>query len=379
LAGVDDLVPVPPPTDPGAWRAAARRFADDIVRPQAAAIDRTDSLPADLVSRLRPTGFFGLGVPPESGGSGGDTRAISAVLAELAAASPAVAVLLSVHLSVCTHPVFAHGTAEQKERIGRPLAEGRSLGAFALTEPSVGSDAARLSTRYRRADDTFVLNGAKMFITNGARADVVLSFATRDPSEGSRGISAFLVEKGTKGFDAPSKLDKLGLRGSETNELLFQDAMVPARDLLGAEGEGLRIALGALTAGRVGIASCALGVARAAFEAMRAAALADPSDAKRGEVARAFVTLQAAEALVDRAAGEKDAGRPYTDVASAAKLFASEAAVRIADRAVEVAGPAGTRAGAAAERILRDARVFPIVEGTTEVQELILGRSLVRT
>jgi len=374
---VDEPVAAPTPSEPGSWRAAARRFAEEIVRPQAEAIDRSDLLPDELVGRMRPTGFFGLGVAPEWGGSGGDTRAISAVLAELASASPAVAVLLSVHLSVCTHPVFAHGTEEQKERIGRPLAQGRSLGAFALTEPSVGSDAARLGTRYRTSEHGFVLNGSKMFITNGARADVVLAFATRDPTAGSHGISAFLVEKGTPGFAATSKLDKLGLRGSETNELVFQDARVPAHNLLGSEGEGLRIALGALTAGRVGIASCALGVARAAFDAMRTAAVTDPSDAKRGEVARAFVTLSAAQALVDHAAAEKDAGRPYVDAASAAKLFASEAAVRLADRAVDVAGPAGGRVGAAAERILRDARVFPIVEGTTEIQELILGRSLV--
>ncbi|MCI4326760.1 MAG: acyl-CoA dehydrogenase family protein [Thermoplasmata archaeon] len=364
-------------SDAGEWRQAARRFADEVVRPAAGQIDQTDALPAEILDRMRPTGLFGLGVPTEWGGSGGDTRSISGVLEELAAASPTVAVLLSVHLSVCTHPIFAHGTDDQKERFVRPLAAGRALGAFALTEPSVGSDAARLSTRYASGPRGFVLNGAKMFITNGARADVVLAFATRDAAQGARGISAFLVEKGTPGFGTAQKLDKLGLRGSETNELVFQDAQVPARNLLGAEGEGLKVALGALSAGRVGIASCALGVARAAFETMRAAAIADPSDARRGEVARAFVTLSAAQSLVARAAEEKDAGRPYDGFASAAKLFASDAAVRIASHAIDVAGPAGTQNGADANRIFRDARVFPIVEGTTEIQELILGRTLV--
>ncbi len=279
------------------------------------------------------------------GGSGGDTRAVSGVLEELAAASPAIAVLLSVHLSVCTHPILAHGTDEQKERLVRPLAAGRWLGAFALTEPSVGSDAARLATRYQRTDAGFALNGAKMFITNGAKADVVLSFATRDPSLGSHGISAFAVQKGTPGFGTAQKLAKLGLRGSETNEVVFQDARVPLANLLGNEGDGLKVALGALTSGRVGIASCALGVARAAFETLRAAAVADPSDGNRGEVARAYVTLAAAQALVARAAEDKDAGRPFDETASAAKLFASEAAVRIANRAVDVAGPAGSAPG----------------------------------
>jgi alkylation response protein AidB-like acyl-CoA dehydrogenase len=359
------------------WRERARRFADSAVRPVAVAIDRDDLLPTEVVAALRPPGFFGLGVPSAWGGSDGDTRVVAAVLEELSAASAAVGVLLSVHLSVCTHPILAHGTDAQKERFVRPLAAGRWLGAFALTEPGVGSDAAHLSTRYDRSNGGFVVNGSKMFITNGARADVVLSFATRDPAVGSGGISAFLVEKGTAGVGNAQKLDKLGLRGSETNELVFQDAHLPEGNLLGKEGEGLRIALGALTAGRVGIAACALGVARSAFEALRDAAVADPTDARRHVVARAFTTLSAARALVERAAAEKDAGRPYIEAASAAKLFASHAAVEIASHAVDVAGRAAAQSGSTAERLLRDARVFPIVEGTTEIQELILGRTLV--
>jgi alkylation response protein AidB-like acyl-CoA dehydrogenase len=370
-------VGAPGSVDAAAWRRRARHLADTAVRPRAEAIDREDRLPEELVDQLRPDGFFGLGVPPEFGGSGGDTRAISAVLEELAVASPALAVLLSVHLSVCAHPILAHGTVSQRERFLRPLAEGRALGAFALTEPSVGSDAAHLSTRYRRDGDSYLLDGSKMFITNGARADVVLAFATRDPTAGPHGITAFVLPKGTSGFDASTKLDKLGLRGSETNEVVLRGVRLSEEHRLGAEGEGLKVALGALTSGRVGIASCALGVARAGFETMRASAAADPTDGKRGEVARAFTLLTAAEALVARAAEEKDAGRPFQDVASAAKLFASEVAVTIARAGVDVAGPVGARTGAAAERIFRDARVFPIVEGTTEIQELILGRALV--
>jgi alkylation response protein AidB-like acyl-CoA dehydrogenase len=364
-------------SDFSAWQAKARAYADEFVRPAAESIDRHDALPDSIVAGLRGPGFFGLGVPPAWGGSGGDTRAVAAVLEELSAASAAVGVLLSVHLSVCTHPILVHGSDAQRERFVRPLASGRWLGAFALTEPGVGSDAAHITTRYVRAPNGFVLNGSKMFITNGARADVVLAFATREPSEGAYGVSAFLIEKGSPGVGNAQKLEKLGLRGSETNELVFQDAQVPVDNLLGPEGDGLKLALSALTAGRVGIAACALGVARAAFEALRSAAVAEPNDARRTAVAQAFTTLSAARALVERAAAEKDAGRPYVEAASVAKLFASQAAVQIASTAVDVAGPAGTRSGAAPERLLRDARVFPIVEGTTEIQQLILGRTLV--
>lgn len=358
------------------WREQARAVAERLL-PEAAGYDRDDQLPGSVRDELRAGGFFGLGIPTELGGQGGDTRCLVAVLEELARASSAVATLLSVHLSVTAHPILAWGTEEQRERYLRPLAEGRWLGAFGLTEPSVGSDAAHLATRYRAVDGGFVLNGSKMFITNGASADLVLLFATRDASEGARGISAFLIRKGSAGYSVAQHLDKLGLRGSETTELVLQDVSVPADRRLGPEGEGLKVALGALSGGRLGIAACALGVARAAFETMQENARADPADWKRSEVARAFTDLSAAQALVERGATLKDAGAPFVDVASAAKLFASQAAVRIAHRGMAVAGAPGAARGAAAERLLRDARVFPIVEGTTEIQELILGRALV--
>jgi alkylation response protein AidB-like acyl-CoA dehydrogenase len=330
-----------------------------------------------VLDDLRAGGFFGLGVPERWGGQGGDTRCLVAVLEELAAVSASIATLLSVHLSVAAQPILSWGTDGQRETYLRPLAEGRWLGAFGLTEPSVGSDAAHLATRYVADGAGYVLTGSKMFITNGARADLVLLFATRDPSQGARGISAFLLRKGSPGYSVAQHLDKLGLRGSETTELVLQEVPVPEDRRLGAEGEGLKVALSALTGGRLGISACALGVARAAFETMQENARADPEDWKRADVARAFTDLSAARALVDHGAALKDSGAPFVEVASAAKLFASQAAVRIAHRGMAVAGPAGARAGTAAERLLRDARVFPIVEGTTEIQELILGRALV--
>ncbi|HZY93115.1 MAG TPA: acyl-CoA dehydrogenase family protein [Thermoplasmata archaeon] len=359
------------------WRERARQFAETVVRPIAESMDREDRMPAHIWEELGKAGFTGLGLPPRWGGRGGGAVDVVAALEEFSRASAAVATELAVHLSVAAMPIAQWGTDAQKEKFLRPLAEGRELGAFALTEPGTGSDAAGLTTRYTVADDAVVLRGSKMFITNGASADLVLVFATRDPTLGHRGISAFLLPKGLAGFTVAQRLDKLGLRGSETTELVLQDVRLPLERRLGAEGEGLRIALSALAGGRVGIAACAAGIATAAFEEMVRAAKADPADWKRSTVARSYSELAAARALIHQAAREKDAGEEYVRSASAAKLVASTAAVRIAHAAFEVVGPEAQRAGSTAERLLRDARVFPIVEGTTEIQELILGRELV--
>ncbi len=370
-------MPGPSATGATTWRSHARAFAETRLAPIAERVDREDSLPSTIRSELAAEGFFGLAIPGEWGGSGGDAQSTVAVLEELAVHSPAVAVLLAVHLSVATTPLLEWGTEEQRATFVRPLAQGRLLGAFALTEPSVGSDAARLSTRYRREDSGFVLDGAKMFITNGGSADIVLLFATRDPGAGRGGISAFVVPRGTQGFSVAQHLDKLGLRGSETTELVLDGVRLGPEHLLGPEGGGFQVAMQALVGGRVGIAACALGVARAAFEEMKANATAEPEDWKRSVVARAFTELSAARSLVDAAASRKDAGLPFEEAASCAKLFAARAAVEIASRGLDVAGRRGAIAWSRPERLLRDARVFPIVEGTTEIQELILGRALV--
>jgi len=359
------------------WRRRARDLAERSVAPLAERIDRDDLIPDAVLADLAAKGFLGLGLPEAWGGSGGDTRATVAVLEELARASAAVAVTLAVHLSVCARPILDHGTDAQRERYLRPLARGERVGAFALTEPGAGSDTAAIATRYRREADGFVLRGTKMFTSNAVSAGTVLVFATRDPTLGHRGISAFIVPPGTGGFSVAQRLDKLGLRGSETTELVLDDVRLPADALLGEEGAGLRVALGALAGGRVGIASCALGVARAAFETMREAVRRDDAEWKRSELARAFADLESAAALVDVAAARKDRGEPFVRAASVAKLVASRAAVAIASAGIDVAGGPGARADAAAGRLYRDARVFPIVEGTTEIQELILGRSLV--
>ncbi|HTS32998.1 MAG TPA: acyl-CoA dehydrogenase family protein [Thermoplasmata archaeon] len=361
-----------------AERSRVREFATRSVRPRAVEIDREDRLPPELLRQLGSEGYLALGLPTEFGGRPASTRAFCAVLEELAAASAAVAVTVAVHLSVCARPIAERGTPAQRERWLPSLARGDRIGAFALTEPGAGSDTASLRTRYERSTDGFVLTGSKTFISNAATGGLLLVFATRDPNLKSKGISAFLVPAPTPGFSVAQRFEKLGLRGSETTELLFDGVRLPAESLLGREGEGLHIALGALTAGRVGIASCALGVARAAFEEMQRAAAHDGDEAewKRTALARAYSELAAARALVEQAAERKDAGLSFEREASVAKLVASRAAMSIASAGVDVAGPEGVRGSAAAGRLLRDARVFPIVEGTSEIQELILGRGL---
>ncbi len=360
----------------GAWRDRARHFAERWLLPSAEAIDREDRVPRELLEELGREGLLGVGLTPEYGGRAGSTADVAAVLEELARGSPAVATMVAVHLSVAAAPVERWGTAEQKERFLRPLAEGRVIGAFALTEASAGSDAARIGCRYEAVPGGFRIRGAKLFITDADLAGVILAFATRDPALGHRGISAFLVSAGTPGLSVTQRLDKLGLRGSTTTELFFDGVALPPDSRLGPEGEGFTVAMEALAGGRIGIAACALGTARAAYEVLVETVRNDPSDAHRAEVARAFVGLEAASGLVGAAASARDAGRPYVATASAAKLAASRLAVEIASKGLELAGRPGARAGSAAERLWRDARVFPIVEGTTEIQELILGREL---
>lgn len=371
--GVPDL----PPTPETEWRERARAFADRTLRPLADEIDRTDRLPPDLLGAMAQEGFLGLGIPPAWAGFGGDTRSTVGVLEELSRASSAAAVTLAVHLAVCAHPILEHGTETQKRQYLRPLARGELVGAFALTEPGGGSDTARIATRYVREASGFTLDGTKMFTSNAVTAGVTLVFATSDPSLGHHGISAFLLPAAARGVSVAQRLDKLGLRGSETTELVLDHVPLPRDALLGEEGRGLRIALGALTAGRVGIASCAMGVAQAAFDEMLREVRAHDAEWKRPLLARAFAELSAARGAIEHAAARKDAGLPFVQEASIAKLLASRAAVSIASTGVDFAGPEGARAGSIAGRLWRDARVFPIVEGTTEIQELILARSLV--
>ncbi|MCI4335104.1 MAG: acyl-CoA dehydrogenase family protein [Thermoplasmata archaeon] len=358
------------------WVERARSFADREIAPRAEAMDRDDALPTELLHSLADSQLLGISVPAEFGGGSAGSATLAAVLEEISRASAAVAVLLAVHLSVCAAPITEWGTPEQKERCLRPLAAGHWIGAFGLTEPSAGSDAKGLTTRYSSSAEGFTITGSKTFITNGGLADLLLLFATRDPQLESRGITAFLLPKGTPGFSVTSRFNKLGLRGSETTELSLIDVRLPPAARLGPEGSGLHVALSALTGGRIGIAACALGVAQASFESLRHSASRSPSDLSRAQVARAYTDVAAARALLRDTAERRDRGERVEQEASAAKLFCSQVAVRVAAEALDRAGRDGEDARTAG-RLLRDARVFPIVEGTTEIQELILGRSLI--
>ncbi len=369
-------MPVPAGDAEARWRARARAFADAELRPRGAEIDRTDRLPTPVVAGLAREGFLGLGVPAAWGGQDGDARTLAAVLEEIAAGNAATAVELSVHLSVCAHPILDAGTDAQKREHLPALARGERLGAFALSEPGSGSDAAALRTRYVPTETGYELTGTKMFISNGASAGLVLLFARREPSLGAAGISAFLVPAGTPGLSTSQRLDKLGLRGSETMELVLAGVRVGPAARLGPEGDGLRIALRALAGGRVGIAACALGVAREAFETMREAVRQADTEANRQALARAYGELVAARLAVAEAATRKDAGEAFVLAASVAKLLASRAAVSIASAGLTVASAAGAVSGSRAERLFRDARVFPIVEGTSEIQERVIAQAL---
>ncbi|HEV2230685.1 MAG TPA: acyl-CoA dehydrogenase family protein, partial [Thermoplasmata archaeon] len=365
------------PASSAAWRVRARVFAERVLLPEAEAIDATDRFPDGMVPQLADEGFLGVGLPLEHGGSGSGPASVAAVIEELAKGSAAVATLVSVHLAVCAQPIARFGSNGQKARYLGPLASGQWLGAFALTEPGAGSDAASIGCRYERTQDGgFRLDGTKTFITNAQRADVLLLFARRREPEGVHGISAFLLPKGTPGLTVARPFEKLGLHGSETHEVRLDGVRLPGDALLGEEGGGLAIALGSLASGRVGIAACALGVAQAAYDHLQGTVRSEPTDARRSVLARAFVQLLAARALVERAAERMERGEPFVAEAAAAKLAASEAAVQLSSTAVELGGPAAARSSSPAQRLWRDARVFPIVEGTTEIQEMILGRSL---
>ena len=352
------------------WVEKARLFAHDRLAPLSEGIEREEGIPPEILAEMGRAGFFGLTIPREYGGSAASAQDIAGVIAAVSRANLSVATHLAVHLSVAAAPIASWGTDAQRARYLPRMATGEWLGAFALTEPWAGSDSQHLTSRYASSPDGFVLDGAKTFITNGGRAHVVLVFATRDPALGARGISCFLVDHGTPGFSAPRHLDKMGLRGSETDELLFENCRLPRESLLGKEGEGFKIAMTALEGGRIGIAASSFGAAQAAMDVMQSHVGPDDEDWKKRALARGYVDMEAAGALVERAARLKDQGADYGMAASAAKLYASQAAFRIANAAVDVAGPG------AAGRLFRDTRVLTIVEGTTEIQEFILGRRL---
>jgi butyryl-CoA dehydrogenase len=365
-------------------QAVAREFADKEVRPIAAAIDREARFPRDTVRRMGELGLMGIAVPEAHGGSGGDAVAYVVALEEIAKACASHAVIMSVNNSLYCDPVHRHGTPAQHERFLAPFASGRKLGCFSLTEPEAGSDASNQNTLAERAGDEYVLSGRKIFVTNGREADAALVFAQTDRARGHRGISAFLVEKGTPGFSVVKTEDKLGIRASDTAEFLFEGCRVPVAHRLGEEGAGFRIALASLDAGRIGIAAQALGIAAAAYEASVAYARERKSfgvpigqhQMVQWMLADMAVALEAARLLTWQAAWLKDQKRPFGPAASMAKLFASEAAMRIATDAIQVHGGYGFITEYPVERHFRDAKITQLYEGTSQIQKLVVARHL---
>ena len=365
-------------------RDTMRAFAQAELAPKAARWDREHHFPREELRALGDLGALGMVVPERWGGAGLDYVSLALALEEIAAGDGATSTIVSVQNSVVCGPINAFGTDAQKETWLMPLARGARLGCFCLTEPHVGSDAAAITTRAVRRGDRFVLNGVKQFITTGKHADVAVVFAVTDPAAGKKGISGFIVDTGSPGYVVARVEDKLGQRASDTAQIVFEDCEVPAANLLGREGEGYRIALSNLEAGRIGIAAQAVGMARAAFEAALAYAQDRRSFGKpltehqalNFKLADMATAIEAARQLVWHAAALRDAGRPCLKEASMAKLFASEMAERVCSDAIQVHGGYGYVNDFPVERIYRDVRVCQIYEGTSEIQRLVIGRAL---
>lgn len=365
-------------------QSLAREFAEQEVKPVAAECDREARFPHATVKRMGELGLLGIAVPEQHGGGGADTLAYVLALEEVAVACASHAVVMSVNNSLVCTPVLKFGTPAQHARFLAPLASGRGLGCFALTEPQAGSDARNQTTRARRDGDHYVLDGRKMFVTNGRESTVALVFAQTDPEKAHHGISAFLVEKGTSGFLVPKVEDKLGLRASDTAEFVFEGCRVPAANRLGAEGQGFKVAMQAIDGGRIGIAAQAVGIGRAALEASVAYAKERRSfgvpigqhQMIQWMLADMATAVDAARLLTWRAAVLKDRGKPYGTASSMAKLFASEAAMRVTTDAIQVHGGYGYMKEYPVERFFRDAKITQIYEGTSQIQRLVVARSL---
>ncbi len=368
-------------------RDTVRKFAQEKVKPLAQHTDEAAEFPAAVFREMGELGLLGLPVPEEYGGVGADTISYSIAVEELSAACGSTGLSYAAHTSLACMPLLWFGNEEQKQRYLTHIASGKGLGAFGLTEPQSGSDAAGLRTSAVKDGDAWVLNGQKMWITSGSIADVVLVAAVTDASRGAHGISNFIVEKGTPGFIPGKDEPKMGLKGSVTSQLFFEACRVPAENMLGAPNEGFVQFMKTLDGGRISIASCSLGLGRAAYEeSVRYAqerhafgqAIAG-FQAIQHKLADMATELEAARWLIYRAATLKDEGRPYSKEAAMAKLFASEVAERVCYQAIQIHGGAGYSREYPVERIYRDNRLMAIGEGTSEILRTVIARRVLRS
>jgi butyryl-CoA dehydrogenase len=361
-----------------------RDFARARIAPIAAAHDESGEFPYDTVREMADLGLFGIPFPEELGGAGADTLSLVLVVEELAKVDASHSITVGAHTSLSASPIHDFGTGEQKARYLPAMASGQALGAFGLTEATSGSDAANMATRAVRHGDRWVLNGTKVFITNAGVAETFVVAAVTDPDKGAKGISMFILEKGWKGLHPGKKEDKLGWRASDTRELVLEGVEVPHENLLGEEGRGFPQCLHTLNGGRIGIAAHALGIAEGAYEAARAYALEREQfgrpiaefQAIRFMLADMATGIEAARHLTYHAARLKDAGRPYKLAAAQAKLFASEHAMRTTIAAVQIHGGNGYTRDYPVERMMRDAKVTEIGEGTSEIQRVVIAREI---
>ncbi len=364
----------------------AREFAQNEIAPRAAELDETGEFPLDNMQKMGELGLLGVPFSEDYGGAGLDTLSFALVLEEFGAACGSTALSVAAHTSLCCTPIYLFGNEEQKQKYLPDLLTGKKLGSFCLTEPLAGSDAASMQTRAVRDGDEYVINGSKIFITNAGYAEVFVLFAKTDPEKGRDGISAFIVEKGMPGFHVGKKEDKMGLRGSDTRQISIEGLRVPKENLLGTENEGFKIALATLDGGRVGIGAMSVGLARAALEiavpyAKERQAFGRPIadfQAIRWYIADMATQIDAARLLVWRSAILRDSGKPYTKEAAMAKLFASEMAMRAADRAIQILGGYGYIRDYPVERIFRDTKLMEIGEGTSEIQRLVISREVLK-
>lgn len=361
-------------------------FTENEVAPIAHEIDEEEKFPYETVEKMGKYGFLGIPFPKEYGGEGGDYLGYAIAVEELSKACGTTGVIVSAHTSLCGSPIFEFGTKEQKEKFLAPLAKGEKLGAFGLTEPNAGTDAAGQQTTAVLDGDEYVLNGTKVFITNAGPADIYVVMAMTDKSKGTRGISAFIVEKGTQGFSIGKKEKKLGIRGSATCELIFENCRIPKENILGKEGQGFKIAMKTLDGGRIGIAAQALGIAQGALDVTVGYVKERKQFGKsiatfqntQFELADMKTKIEAARHLVYNAATKKDLGKSYGLEAAMAKLYAAEVAMEVTTKAVQLHGGYGYTREYEVERMMRDAKITEIYEGTSEVQKMVISANLLK-
>ena len=366
-------------------QAMVRDFAREEILPTASERDRSGEFPAEILKKMGELGLMGMSVPPEYNGAGVDTVSYSVALQEVAYACASTAVVMSVHNSVACGPIYLYGSEYLKETHLKPLASGTKIGSFALTEAGAGSDPASQKAKAVREGDDYVINGTKMFITTGKNSDLTVVTAYTDRDKKHRGISAFVVEKGTPGFYVGKEEEKMGLRASDTVELIFEECRVPAQNLLGQEGDGFVIAMASLDGGRIGIASQSVGLAQACLDAAvsysKERIQFNKPIAKfqgiRWMIADMATQLEAARLLTFNAAAMRDRGEDFSAAASMAKVFASEMANKVAYQALQIHGGYGYIREFSLERYYRDARVFTIYEGTSEIQRRVIANHVI--